>query len=219
MILTYTRLLSNLESDEGTILFEDIDSILQVKTDEKWVMQVNPNWQMLLVDHAHCERKAADFAINLIKSYTEYEILQAPLSKLVREEMRHFELCLKYLKMYAIPFKPIQPCGYAKALPRIIGHERKQKLMDMLIVAAFIEARSCERFGLVARALSQPQLIKFYQTLYQAELRHFQNYLALAFQIYSHSQVNKRIIDIGQAEAEFVQSSEAVFRFHSAIPI
>ncbi len=88
-----------------------------------------------------------------------------------------------------------------------------------MIVAAFIEARSCERFGLVARVLSQPQLIKFYQTLYQAELRHFQNYLALAFQIYSHSQVNKRIIDIGQAEAEFVQSSEAVFRFHSAIPI
>ena len=203
----------------GGSLFESIDSILQVKTHQQWVDQVNVHWKTLLLDHAHCERKAADFAINLMKSYPDYPMLQAPLSKLIREEMRHFELCLKYLNLYDIPFKPINPCGYAKSLHQALSHDRRDKLLDMLIVAAYIEARSCERFGLVAKVLQEEKLVKFYQRLYDAELRHFQGYLDFAFELYDQERVHKRILDIGQVEAEFIGSSEAIFRFHSARPI
>jgi tRNA-(ms[2]io[6]A)-hydroxylase len=200
-------------------LFESIDSILQVKTSQQWVDQVNAHWKTLLLDHAHCERKAADFAINLMKSYPDYPMLQEPLSKLIREEMRHFELCLKYLNMYDISFKPINPCGYAKSLHQILSHDRRDKLLDMLIVAAYIEARSCERFGLVSEVLKEEKLVKFYQRLYDAELRHFQGYLNFAFELYDEARVNQRIMEIGQVEAGFIDSSEAIFRFHSARPI
>jgi len=199
-------------------VFEDIHAILQVKTSDRWVSQVNTHWRTLLVDHAHCERKAADFAINLLKSYPDYPLLQEPLSKLIREEMRHFELCLKYLEMFDIPFKPISPCGYAKSLHQVLSHQRQDKLLDMLIVAAYIEARSCERFGLVANVLQEPVLVKFYQRLYKAELRHFQDYLAFAFQLYDEARVVHRIFEIGQVEAAFIDSSETIFRFHSAQP-
>lgn len=193
-----------------------IQDFLYCRTPDVWVQKALQNIPTLLIDHAHCEKKAASAALHLIYKYGQYEDLSARLSKLAREELRHFELVLKILKNRGIKFIALKSCRYADGLRE---HIRKQNnneyLVDILIINAIIEARSCERFSVIAPHLDHT-LNKFYTKLYQSEERHFLTYLEFA-QIYANTGIQTRIDTFLKAEKQLILSEDTMFRFHSGI--
>tara|TARA_Y200000002_G_scaffold383263_1_gene404559 strand:- start:616 stop:1230 length:615 start_codon:yes stop_codon:yes gene_type:complete len=191
----------------------------QLPTPSSWLTQAQSQWQIILVDHAHCERKAADFGINILKSYPDYLDIQMTISKLIREEMRHFELVLQLIKKYDINFVPLSPCMYAKSLHSGIRvGNRESKLLDLFITAAFIEARSCERFHKLCQVHPIDEIKIFYGKLFDAEQRHFQLYLDYGYQFFSPSEVDRRVEDFRIIENRSIAAEESNFRFHSGQP-
>lgn len=193
-----------------------IDQFLSCQTPDAWVKRALSNIPTLLIDHAHCEKKAASAALHLIYKYGQYEALSMQLSKLAREELHHFEMVLKLLKKRHIKFIALKSCRYADGLRSHIRKENNNEyLVDILIVNAIIEARSCERFARIAPYLDET-LNQFYTKLYQSEERHFLTYLEFAQQ-YSPVDIAPRIDLFLHTEKILIESIDPVFRFHSGI--
>ena len=194
-----------------------LNDFLQVKTPDAWLNYASENIPLLLLDHAHCERKAAASAINFISKYPEKKELTAIMSPLAREELLHFEKVLDFMKQRTIAFGPLHPSGYGAALHQLVTVKNNtQRLCDQLIVGAIIEARSCERFNSLIPHLKDHGLAKFYSTLVKAEARHFEDYLNLAH-LYGIN-IQERVAQFLAIENEFITSKDTVFRFHSGIP-
>jgi tRNA-(ms[2]io[6]A)-hydroxylase len=192
---------------------------LQARTPEAWLNKVASNLNTLLLDHAHCERKAAGTAVSLISKYPEKQELVALMSPLAREELLHFEKVIDIMKSKNIPYGPIQPSEYASTLHKqVTNKDGIERLCDQLIVGAIIEARSCERFNAVIAYLDDPELIRFYSSLVKSECRHFKEYLELALLYGEQLEINKRISDFLEIENTFILSKDNIFRFHSGIP-
>src|SRR5690606_34317742 len=137
------------------------------------------NQALLLLDHANCEKKAASTAINLIYRYVENFDLLNKMSRLAREELRHFEQVIGFMQKRGIPYEQIPAARYAAELRKPVRTHEPAKLVDTLIVGAIIEARSCERFAKLAPHLDE-ELANFYNSLLKSEARHFKDYLNLA---------------------------------------
>lgn len=172
------------------------------------------NQAVMLVDHANCEKKAASTALNLIYRYTDNFELLNKMSRLVREEMRHFEQVIKIMKRRDIPYQHISASRYAAGLREVVRKDDPGRLVDVLIVGAFIEARSCERFAKIAPHLDN-ELKEFYQSLLKSEARHYQDYLALATKAAGNESIDQRIAVISQCEQELIEAPDTEFRFHS----
>lgn len=172
----------------------------------------------MLIDHAHCEKKAASSALRLIFRYNDKTDLLHKMSRLAREELKHFEMVLKVLDQRGIAFIHLEPSNYAASLFQPIAHVEPKKLIDHLIVGAIIEARSCERFAALLPYLPDDALRKFYSSLLASEGRHFRHYLALAQQ-YAEEDIQPRVDFFLHIEATYIQSSDPVFRFHSGTPL
>ena len=168
----------------------------------------------MLVDHANCEKKAASTALNLIYRYTDNFELLNKMSRLVREEMRHFEQVIKIMKQRDIPYQHISASRYAAGLREVVRKDDPGRLVDVLIVGAFIEARSCERFAKIAPHLDS-ELKAFYQSLLKSEARHYQDYLALATKASGNESIDQRIAVIRSCERKLIQDPDVEFRFHS----
>lgn len=197
-------------------MYEQIIAFLGCPTPESWIKAAQQNIELLLVDHAHCEKKAASTAISLISQYLHETQLLVPLSRLAREEMRHFESVLKILKNQNILFYDLSPGRYARSLHKCRRMGEKERLIDSLLIAALIEARSCERFYALQSVLP-PYLKDFYGRLYQAEARHFQTYLKLALEIGGKA-VFSDLEPLKNAENSLILEKDPEFRFHSGIP-
>jgi len=140
------------------------------------------------------------------------------MSRLAREELRHFEQVLKLLKHRSIPFKHLAPSQYAANLHQHIQNHEPDRLVDGLIVGAIIEARSCERFSQIIPLLEQEgELQAFYQGLLASEARHFEVYLALARR-YAKTPIQVRVDELLRIEASYIQGEDDLFRFHSGVP-
>lgn len=172
--------------------------------------------EILLIDHANCEKKAASTAMNLMYRYVDRSELLQKMSQLAREELLHFEQVVAILQARNIPYVHIEPSRYAAGLRQHIRPQEPDRLIDTLIIGAFIEARSCERFAALAPSLD-PELHKFYQSLLRSESRHFMDYLQLA-QTYAEQDISGRIEFFANREAELVNSADPQFRFHSGVP-
>lgn len=193
-----------------------INDFLLCKTPEAWLIKAQKNLSTLLVDHAHCEKKAASCALHLIYKFGQYEQLSLQLSKLAREELRHFEMVLKILTKRQIKFIPLKSCRYAESLRKHIRIQNNNDyLVDVLIINAIIEARSCERFAAITPHLDR-ELSEFYTKLYRSEERHFLTYLKFAKQ-YTSEDIQERINLFLTTEKTLIQSEEAMFRFHSGV--
>lgn len=200
-------------TQELTELFE----FLGCRTPQAWLGNAVQNIDVLLIDHAHCERKAAASAINLITLAPENTELVALMSPLAREEMLHFEKVLQILKQRNIPFTNLPPSNYAQSLHRISYKKNKERrLLDLLLIGAIIEARSCERFASLLNVLEDDELNSFYRNLVKAEARHFREYLRLAALVEPH--YNERLQFFLQAEEKYINSVDNVYRFHSGLP-
>jgi len=202
---------------------KNIQSFLFCQTPEAWleVAARKENLPLLLIDHANCEKKAASTAVNLIYRYIDKSDVMLKMSKLAREELRHFEQVLALLKKRNLVFQAVSPSRYAGSLHQHVRTHEPKRLVDAMIVGAIIEARSCERFAALAPRLDK-ELKKFYESLFKAESRHFRNYLALA-QKYSHEQgsndsMDDRVRFFLEIEKKLIESPDIEFRFHSGIP-
>lgn len=200
-----------------TILPVDITPLtdfLPCPTPKQWLEQAVEQLPVLLVDHAHCEKKAAATALSLIHRYPEDSHMLNKLSKLAREELLHFEKVLKLLKKRKIPFKNISAARYAACLHKEISGQQPKKLIDTLIVGAIIEARSCERFAALLPYLDA-ELAQFYASLLKSEARHFEDYLNLAKKYSCEQTVNQRCQYFLTIEKRLITEPDKLFRFHS----
>ena len=194
-----------------------IEDFLPCPTPRAWIDWALQNPSLLLIDHANCEKKAASTALNLMYRYVEHPRLLTKLSRLAREELRHFEQVVAIMQRREIPYRQISAARYAGGLRRKVRTHEPGKMVDTLIVGALIEARSCERFAALAPHLDD-ELAEFYGSLLKSESRHFTDYLKQAVVVSSPEEVERRTVLFTEIEAELIQSADREFRFHSGVP-
>ncbi len=196
---------------------DDILDFLACETPPEWVNFALKNQSVLLIDHANCEKKAASTAMKLLYRHTSKVELLRKMSQLAREEILHFQQVVEILSNRDVKYIRIASSRYANHLGQLIRKGEQNQLVDTLIVGAFIEARSCERFSLLAPELDR-QLGKFYRGLLKSEARHFKDYLYLA-QRYSNCDISERVQQFRSVERELITSPDSIFRFHSGMPL
>ena len=196
----------------------EIQAFLGCETPESWIdMAKDPaQLQLLLTDHAHCEKKAASTAMTLMFRYVDHLDLLDKMSRLAREELVHFEKVLGIMKRRKLKYGSLSASRYAGGMHTLVRRDEPDRLIDTLIVGAFIEARSCERFAKLAPYLDE-ELQKFYLSLLKSEGRHYQDYLHLA-QSYANCSIEDRIALFRKRENELVLEEDSEFRFHSGVP-
>lgn len=192
---------------------EELLAFLQSPTPDAWVAQALQHPEELLIDHANCEKKAASTALNLMFRYIDKPDLLQKMSRLAREELRHFEQVTALMSKRGVTYRALSASHYAQRLRQHIRTVEPGRLVDTLIVGAFIEARSCERFAKLAPHLDA-ELGGFYRSLLKSEARHYQDYLALA-QAYADESIDERIAFFAIAEAQAIVEDDNEFRFHS----
>lgn len=194
-------------------LLPEINHFLLCSTPQSWIDQALNHVEVLLIDHANCEKKAAGTALTMLFRYVEREHLQDKLSRLAREELRHFEQVAALMKKRGVQYRPLSASLYAQRLHAHIRKQEPGRLIDSLIVGAYIEARSCERFYRLAPYLD-PELQDFYLSLLESEARHYQDYLTMA-EMYSDAPIAERVALFAQVERDAVLTVDTEFRFHS----
>ena len=195
----------------------EVNYFLYCSTPQAWIDAVAADLPTLLIDHANCEKKAASTALNLIFRYVDKPELSMKLSKLAREELRHFEQVLTLLQKRNIEFEHVSASRYAAELRKGVRTSEPHRLVDMMIVSAIVEARSCERFEAVIPVLDE-ELAQFYTSLLKSEARHFQVYLNFAKK-YSPEDIQPRVDFFLARDRELVESEDTEFRFHSGSPV
>lgn len=188
---------------------------LQSKSSERWLRQVDEHLSDILIDHAHCEQKAASTAMDLMFDYVENEELCREMMEIVREELDHFQLVRNIIKERGIRFCRLKPGTYGRKLKDLVGRQDPMRAVDRLLVAALIEARSCERFVLLRDHLDDRQLSDFYGSLYESEARHHSTYVRLAKHFTDEKTVNCRLDELARMEAEIINLGCELPRIHS----
>ncbi len=196
---------------------EAIHQFLLCETPQAWVDVALKQQSLMLIDHANCEKKAASTALNLMYRYIDNYDLLNKMSRLAREELRHFEQVIAIMKKRDIAYEPVSASRYAAELRKPIRTFEPARLVDTLIVGAIIEARSCERFEKIAPRLDD-ELQAFYLSLLKSESRHFQDYLTLAKKASEKEAIDERVEFFLDLEASLIQSADSEFRFHSGVP-
>jgi tRNA-(ms[2]io[6]A)-hydroxylase len=193
--------------------------LLRAATPEAWIAEACALPDVLLIDHANCEKKAASTALALMFAYAEDLELTDKMSRLAREELRHYEQVAKLIGALKITPLRLAPGRYATQLRRLVASEEPAREVDLMICGAFIEARSCERFAALAAVIGEP-LDELFRGLHEAEARHYQLYLELAARAAARAGLNMdaRITAFGAREAQLIMDPDPVFRFHSGPP-
>lgn len=194
-----------------------VGAFLGCRTPAAWIERAPSALPTLLLDHANCEMKAAATALALLHRYPENGRLAQKMSRLAREELRHFEQVQRLIDDRGIERRRLGPSRYAARLLAAAETAEPARLRQRLVIGAFIEARSCERFAALAEVVD-PVLAAFYGGLLASEARHFEDYLALAETVGGREAVHADIARWREIEAELVLSPDSDFRFHSGVP-
>ena len=204
----------SLQADD--LLPECLHQFLACPTPDAWLQWALDNPEILLVDHAQCEKKAASTAMSLLYRYVDQPLLLSKMSQLAREELLHFEQVVGLMEKRGVAYTHLTASRYAEGLRKHLRSNDPDRLIDVLIIGALIEARSCERFARLIPYLDE-ELAKFYRTLVKSEGRHFEDYLLLAKQQATAS-IDDRVAFFVAREAELITSPDTAFRFHSGVP-
>ncbi|UXZ55767.1 tRNA-(ms[2]io[6]A)-hydroxylase [Halomonas sp. 7T] len=203
-----------LQADD--LLPESLEAFLACPTPDVWLQWALANPETLLIDHAQCEKKAASTAMSLLYRYVDQPVLLSKMSQLAREELLHFEQVVGLMEKRGVAYQHLTASRYAEGLRKHLRSNDPERLIDVLIIGALIEARSCERFARLIPFLDA-ELARFYRTLVKSEGRHFEDYLLLARQQTDDS-LDDRIAFFVAREAELITSPDTAFRFHSGVP-
>lgn len=179
-----------------------------------WLERVEENLEEILLDHAHCEKKAAGTAMNLIFAYVDHLELVKELSPIVTEELEHFRLVIDLVEARGIRFRRLTPSNYGQQLGELVRKLEPARAVDKLLVAALIEARSCERFGLLRDRLRDRELAGFYGGLFESEARHHATYVRMATHFAPEQTVFKRLDELAAREAEIINRGDSKPRIH-----
>ncbi len=196
---------------------ESIQNFLACETPDSWVQWALENQPLLLLDHANREKKAASTALTLMYRYVGDFDMMHKMSRLAREELRHYEQVMSLMQSREIAYEQITPCRYASELRKPVRTHEPARFIDTLIVGAIIEARSCERFAKVAPLLDE-ELENFYFSLLKSEARHYQDYLKLAQKAAGSESIDDRLEVFLTLEKSLIEAPDTVFRFHSGVP-
>lgn len=202
---------------------QPVQAFLGTATPNAWLSQALTDIDILLIDHANCEKKAASTALSLLYRYVDRPELLNKLSRLAREELRHFEQVLAILKRRNVAYGHVSASRYAAKLMGYVRQDEPKRLVDTLIVGAFIEARSCERFAALVPHLDaiDKALADFYYSLLRSESRHFQDYLTLAKRYDvdpntgASGEVADRVLFFRDIESALITEPDSEIRFHS----
>jgi len=198
---------------------ESITAFLDTETPAEWIAAATEKLPEILLDHANCELKAASTALGFLYRYPDRTRLAQRMSKLAREELRHFEQVRSIMEEMDIPFERLSASRYAGGLRDAVRDQEPYKLLDLLLVGALIEARSCERFAALAPHLPE-KLGKFYNGLLASEARHFEHYIAFAKSECGIDgvEIDARLEELKLIEAALISEPDPQFRFHSGKP-
>ncbi|MEW6498165.1 MAG: tRNA isopentenyl-2-thiomethyl-A-37 hydroxylase MiaE [Cyanobacteriota bacterium] len=194
---------------------QPIINTLKQPTRWEWVDQAITNLDTILLDHSHCERKAAGVALNLMFRYPSYTKLVRQLTAIAREELEHFEQVNQWLERRNIPLGPLSSPPYGAGLKTQIRPREPERLLDSLLVSGLIEARSHERLGLLATHCPEPELAEFYQSLMVSEARHYGIYWLLADTYCDRDTVKQRLEELAIVESELLTTLYPEPRIHS----
>ncbi|WP_151822561.1 tRNA-(ms[2]io[6]A)-hydroxylase [Acinetobacter oleivorans] len=213
--------MSSINYDE---LMQPVLAFLGCQTPKAWLDEAINNLDILMQDHANCEKKAASTAMNLMFRYSFFPDLQLKLAQLVREEMLHYEQVLELMAKRGQKWDGLSAGRYAGGLRKEIRTYEPEALIDVLVVGAFVEARSCERFHALAPRVDD-ELGRYYRYLLKSESRHFEDYLALALDVAKTAKmknpkedIQQRIEHIREVEKNLILTPDDTFRFHSGVP-
>ena len=201
------------------VIPETVAAFLNTRTPDEWINEASERLPEMLLDHANCELKAASTALGFLYRYPNRTKLAQHMSRLAREELRHFEQVRSIMDDMNIPFERLSASRYAGSLRDAVRDQEPYKLLDLLLVGALIEARSCERFAALAPHLPE-KLGRFYSGLLASEARHFEHYLAFAKSECGIEAVefDARLEELKMIEAGLISQSDPQFRFHSGNP-
>jgi tRNA-(ms[2]io[6]A)-hydroxylase len=180
-----------------------------------WLETVEGHLEEVLIDHAHCEKKAAGTALNLIFAYVDRVELIRELTPIVGEELAHFRMVLDLIEARGMKFRRLVPSNYGRKLNELVRKQEPGRAIDRLLVAALIEARSCERFALLRDRLKDAELAEFYGSLFASEARHHATYVELARLFDRTGEVDSRLAELAAAEGAIIDESDGLARVHS----
>ena len=213
---TTSKIVSKVASIDAIV--DEIRGFLKTPTPDAWVSYALGDLTTLLVDHANCEYKAAATGMSLITKYKHLPRLQRLMARLVREEMLHYEQVLVFMDRMGIEFRSLSASRYARTLRESVRTNENDRLVDLLIVGAIVEARSCERFAALWPHLPTP-LGRYYKSLLRSEGRHYQDYLTLAQENSDQESVDVRLEYFLRIDEQLIVSPDQEFRFHSGVPV
>lgn len=181
---------------------------LKLATDPRWVSIVEANIPEILTDHAWCEQKAASNAISMVVNYPQYPEMVTALLELAREELSHFERVHEVILKRGFTLGHERKDPYVNDLRKFIraGQSRERQLLDRLLVAAMIEARSCERFRVLSENISDAELSAFYRELMISEANHYTLFISFARKYVPGEDVDARWQEMLDFEGQIMQS-------------
>jgi tRNA-(ms[2]io[6]A)-hydroxylase len=188
---------------------------LAAPSNADWLAQALAHPDLVLLDHAHCERKAAGVALQLMFRYPGDSDLAAALSPLAREELEHFERVQALLARRRIPLRPLAAPPYGAALTALVRRSEPDRMLDSFLVAGLIEARSHERMALLAAHSPDAELRELYGDLLTSEARHFGVYWLLCERRFPRERVAARLVELAAAEAALLNGLHREARMHS----
>lgn len=188
---------------------------LSSPTPPHWLTSIETHIDEILIDHAHCEKKAASTAMNLIFAYVDQVPIVLELSTIVNEELDHFRQVLEVLERRGVAFRRLKPSSYGQRLSELIRKTEPDRAVDRFLIAALIEARSCERFDLLRTRIVDRELAGFYDSLFESEARHYATYVQMARHFASAESVDRRLQELSQAEAAIIAAGDELPRMHS----
>lgn len=199
----------------NTMATKPIVKFLKEPTSQAWIELAIANIDTILLDHAQCERKAAGTAIQMMSRYPSSDRLVRELTAIAQEELSHYEQVNQWLDRRGVPLQPVSPPPYGAELKKCVSKHEPDRMLDLLLVSALIEARSHERLGLLGEHCPDPQLAKFYRSLMASEARHYGIYWVLATTYFDVDWVNERLAEIAERESEILRTLHLEPRVHS----
>lgn len=190
---------------------------LKSSSSQRWLKQVDQHLDQILIDHAHCEKKAAGTAMNLMFAYIDNQELAKEMTEIVNEELEHFHQVLELLNRRGIEFCKLKPSAYGRRLNDLVRKGEPDRAVDRLLVACLFEARSCERFDFLRKHMrdKDPELADFYHSLFESEARHHTTYVRMAKMFAPEETVKQRLHELSLAEAAIIDEGELLPRMHS----
>lgn len=177
---------------------------LKVPSQESWIAAARTDLDRVLLDHAHCEKKAAVNALALVNRYPGRDMLVREMIALAKEEMEHFGMVYDFIRRRGGELARDPGDPYVQALHNEIRRNEPERMLDSLLVAALVEARSCERFSILSANVPDEELRTFYASLLASEAGHYRTFYDIACEYFPEAQVRARLDELSAREAEIV---------------